>query len=164
VSGLNLLVATYLFYCEVKHFAEAVIHCQFGLERFCSTCTGKWAIMYLFVRYFDCVSFYWILGLFRKCDICNLSFHNQIYHNNQSIKRWQQMFITSELVLLFISLKLITMDMLAVKMLEIETILYIVVWNMSTYCCRRCKNSFQHMCSTQCMRDKCHFPFHLFSW
>jgi len=74
------------------------------------------------------------------------------------------MFITYEFVHLFISLKLITMDMLAIKMLEIETILYIVVWNMSRCCCSRCKNSFQHMCSTQCMRGKCHFPFHLFSW
>jgi hypothetical protein len=37
------------------------------------------------------------------------------------------MCITYEFVHLFISLKLITMDMLAIQMLEIETILYIVV-------------------------------------
>jgi hypothetical protein len=83
--------------------------------------------MYLLVRYFDFVSFYWILELFRQCDVCNLSFHNQIYHNNQSIKGSQKMCITYEFVHLFISLKLITMDMLAIQMLEIETILYIVV-------------------------------------
>ena len=115
VLGFNLLMTAYLFYCEVKYFAETVLYWQFALDMFYCTCTGKWAVMYLCVRYFNFVSFYWILELFRQCDICNLSFHNHIYHKHQSIKRSKTLFINCEFVHLsdkFISLKCITIGKL----------------------------------------------------
>ena len=34
VLGFNLLMTAYLFYCEVKYFAETVLHWQFALDMF----------------------------------------------------------------------------------------------------------------------------------
>jgi hypothetical protein len=80
VSGLNLLMVTYLFYCEVKRFAETVIHCQFGLDRFYSTCTGK------------CICLLGISSLYLSIGFCNCSDNVifVIFHD------WTAMFVTRE--------------------------------------------------------------------
>ena len=60
VLVFNLLMTAYLFYCEVKYFAETVLHWQFALDMFYSTCTGKCicvlgiSILYLSIGFWNC--------------------------------------------------------------------------------------------------------------